>query len=135
MKKIFLLISILFVFISCNLDDEPQSQYVLLPVESVEMPENFHVGVINQIKVKYRRPTTCHLYDSFYYQADGLTRTVGINAIKLNSNNCENATEEGPYEVMLDFKPTEIETYTFKFWTGTNSSGVDQYIEYLAEVN
>ncbi|MCW1146873.1 hypothetical protein [Flavobacterium lacisediminis] len=129
MKKFFLILSILFVFNSCSLDDEPKSEYVLLPVESVEMPATgFNINEVNYIKVRYRRPTTCHLYDDFYIEKDGYTRTVAIRAIKLNENNCEDATEEGPYEVELAFKPTEVETYTFKFWTGTNGQGVDEYI-------
>ena len=135
MKKLVLLLSLLFVFNSCSLDDEPNVEYVILPVESVEMPVNFNVNVINQIKIKYRRPTTCHLYDGLYYNYEGITRIVAINAVKLKSNTCENAIEEGPYEVILDFKPTESQTYLFKFWTGTNASGVDEYLEYEAIVN
>lgn len=135
MKKLVLLLSLLFVFNSCSLDDEPNVEYVILPVESVEMPVDFNVNVINQIKIKYRRPTTCHLYDGFYYNYEGNTRIVAINAVKLKSNTCENAIEEGPYEVILDFKPTESQTYLFKFWTGTNASGVDEYLEYEAIVN
>lgn len=135
MKKLVLLLSLLFVFNSCNLDDEPNVEYVLLPVESVEMPVDFNVNVINQIKIRYRRPTTCHLYDGIYYKYDGNTRIVAINAVKLKSNTCENAIEEGPYEVTLDFKPTESQTYLFKFWTGTNAAGEDEFLEYEAIVN
>lgn len=135
MKKIILLLGLLFILNSCNLDDEPNVESVVLPVESVEMPADFNINVINQIKIKYRRPTTCHLYDGFYYNYEGNTRIVAINAVKLKSNTCENAIEEGPYEVILDFKPTEIQTYLFKFWVGTNASGVDEYLEYEAIVN
>ena len=46
MKKLVLLLSLLFVFNSCSLDDEPNVEYVILPVESVEMPVNFNVNVI-----------------------------------------------------------------------------------------
>ena len=135
MKKLVLLLSLLFAFNSCSTDDGDNFRFELLPVESVEMPVNFNVNVINQIKIKYRRPTTCHLYDGFYYNYEGITRIVAINAVKLKSNTCENAIEEGPYEVILDFKPTESQTYLFKFWTGTKASGVDEYLEYEAIVN
>jgi hypothetical protein len=129
MKKFFLILSILFVFNSCDLDDEPKSEYVLMPVESVEMPvAGFNINEVNYIKVRYRRPTTCHLFDDFYVERDGYTKTIGIRAVKLNESTCEDATEEGPYEVNFAFKPTELETYTFKFWTGTNDQGVDEYI-------
>lgn len=136
MKKFFLILSVLFALSSCDLDDEPKSEYVLIPVESIEMPiSGFNINEVNYIKVRYRRPTSCHLYDTFYVEKDGYTRTVAIRAVKLNGANCEDATEEGPFEVELAFKPTEIETYTFKFWTGTNDQGVDEYITEEVVIN
>ena len=136
MKKV----SILFIFFSlfltsCNLDDEPSSVDVILPVESVIIPQIMELNQENEIMIKYRRPTTCHLYDGFYYQADGHTRTLAIYATKLNENNCQNAEDEGPYEVVFRFKPTDIGIYHFKFWTGTNLDDVDEYLEYDVEVN
>ncbi|MFN7045683.1 MAG: hypothetical protein ACK4M1_10855 [Flavobacterium sp.] len=129
MKKFFLILSVLFVLSSCNLDDEPKSEYVLMPVESVEMPASgFNINEVNYIKIRYRRPTTCHLFDNFYVDKDGYTSTIAIRAVKLNENNCEDASEEGPYEIEFAFKPTTLETYTLKFWTGTNDQGENQYI-------
>lgn len=126
----------MFVFSSCSLDDEPKSEYTLLRIESVEMPATgFNLNEVNYIKIRYRRPTTCHLYDDIFIEKNGYTRIVAIRAIKLNENNCEDATEEGPYEVELPFKPTEVETYTFKFWTGTNNQGVDEYITREVVIN
>lgn len=135
MKKLVLLLSVLFVFNSCTIDDEPNAELVVLPVKSVEMPTVFNINVVNQIKIKYIRPTTCHLFNGFYYRYEGDTRVVAINAAVLNSSNCEAAVEEGTYDVILEFKPQEIKTYLFKFWTGTNAEGVDEYLEYEAVVN
>ena len=135
MKKIVLLLSVLFIFNSCALDDEPSRDFVMIPLESVEMPDTYTINVINPIKIKYRRPTTCHLYDGIYYRQEGETRIVAVKTVKLNANNCEDAIEEGPYEVVLDFKPLEAKTYLFKFWTGTNSEGIDEYLEYEVVVN
>ncbi|BCY27888.1 lipoprotein [Flavobacterium okayamense] len=135
MKKIFFLLSLLLVLTSCNLDDEPKNEYVLLPVEDVVMPTEFNINEVNPILIKYRRPTTCHLYNGLYYNAEDYTRTVAISFVKLNENNCLDASEEGPYEVYLNFKPTEITTYHFKFWLGVNSDGQDEFLEYDVEVN
>jgi hypothetical protein len=68
------------------------------------------------------------LFDNFYVDRDGYTSTIAIRAVKLNENNCEDASEEGPYEIEFAFKPTTLETYTLKFWTGTNDQGENQYI-------
>lgn len=136
MKKFSVLLMFFSLFlVSCNLDDEPSSVEVTLPIESVIIPQIMELNIEHEILIKYRRPTTCHLYDGFYYQADGLTRILAINAIKLNENNCQNAEDEGPYEVIFRFKPTELEIYHFKFWTGTNIDGVEEYLEYDVEVN
>lgn len=135
MKRIFVLLSLFFVLSSCNLDDEPRNENVLLPVEDVVMPTEFHLNEVAQIVVKYRRPTTCHLYNGLYYLAEGYTRTVAVNFVKLNENNCLDASDEGPFEVSLNFKPTELETYHFKFWLGVNDNGQDEFLEYDVEVN
>lgn len=136
MKKIFLLLSILLTFNACSLDDEPKSDYVLLTVESIELPAtNFVLNETNSIKVRYRRPTTCHLFDEFYVERNENTRTISVRAVRLNENNCEDASEEGPYEVDFAFKPTEAGTYLFKFWTGENNQGVDEYISEEIVIN
>jgi hypothetical protein len=135
MKKIVLLLSILLIFNSCTLDDEPNAALVVLPIKSVVMPTAFNIDVNSQIIIKYIRPTTCHLFNGFYYRYEGDTRVVAVNAAVLNSSNCEAAAEEGTYEVVLDFRPKELKTYLFKFWTGTNAEGVDEYLEYEAVVN
>ena len=135
MKKLVLLLSVLFVFNSCTLDDEPNAVQEILPIESVIMPDDFTINVSNRIKINYVRPTTCHLFNGFYYRYEGDTRVVAINAAKLNSSNCEAAVEEGTYEVILDFKPQQAKTYIFKFCKGKNAEGVDEYLEYEAVVN
>lgn len=135
MKKLIVLLSLFFSLSSCNVDDEPNNEFVLLPVEDVVMPAEFHVDEINPIVVKYRRPTTCHLYNGLYYDVEGYNRTVAVSFVKLNEKNCVDAIEEGPYEVNLNFKPTEATTYHFKFWVGVDDNGIDEFLEYDVEVN
>lgn len=133
MKKIVLLILIAFAVNSCSINDEPDRDFVLMPVEEVIMPDNYTVGNISPIIIKYRRPTQCHIFDGFYYDIDESTRTVAIRAVKLNQNNCVDDTES-LYEIPLDFKPAVEGNYTFKFWIGEDVNGVDQYLVYDVEV-
>jgi len=133
MKRIVLLLLIAITISSCSTGDNPDRSFFLLPVESVTMPASYTVGNISQIMVKYRRPTQCHIFDGFYYKAEGNVRTVGIQVVKLNQTSCPSDTES-LYEVPLDFKPLAAGDYTFKFWTGTDDNGVDQYIVYDVEV-
>ena len=133
MKKLILLLLIAITISSCSVGDGPDRSYFLLPVEEVTMPASYTVGNISQIMVKYRRPTQCHIFNGFYYKVEENVRTVAIQAVKLNQNNCPSDTES-IYEIPLDFKPTAAGNYTFKFWIGADDNGVDQYLVYDVEV-
>lgn len=133
MKRIVFLILIAFAVNSCSLNDEPDRDFVLLPIEEVIVPDNYTVGNISTFKLKYRRATQCHIFDGFYYDIDEMTRTVAIQAVKLNQSNCPEDTEN-LYEVPLEFKPMVAGTYTFKFWLGVDEEGIDQYSIFDVEV-
>jgi hypothetical protein len=91
------------------------------------MPDTFELNSVNTIMVKYKRPTECHIFNGFFYEMEGSTRTVAVQFAKLDQSSC--LTDETVYEVPLDFLPTTAGTYLFKFWTGTSDEGVDTYIE------
>ena len=129
MKKLALLLLIAIAISSCSVSDSGDRDFVLLPVETVTMPDTYTVGNISHILVKYKRPTQCHIFNGFYYDINENVRTVAIQTVKLNQSNCPDDSES-IYEVPLEFKPTTAGDYTFKFWTGVNDSGVDQYVEY-----
>ena len=129
MKKIALLILIVITISSCSVGDSSDRDFVLIPVETITMPDSYTVGNISKIMIKYRRPTQCHIFNGFYYDINENVRTVAIQAVKLNQSNCPDDSEN-IYEVPLDFKPTTAGDYTFKFWTGVDGNGVDQYVEY-----
>lgn len=134
MKKILYLLMFAFAVISCSLDDNPVAEHLFLPVESVIMPDQFLENQIATIQIKYRRPTDCHIFNGFYYDAVANTRTVAIRAVKLSQGNCMDDTEN-VFEVPLDFKPAVAGDYLFKFWAGTDDNGIDQYLEYTIIVD
>ena len=123
---------VVFTVISCDLSSDEQTEYVVGPVQEVTMPEVYKVGSISEIKIRYRRPTTCHFFNGFYYNAVGDSRTVAIYFAKMNQSTCTEVTDV--YDVTLNFKPVHSGTYLFKFWDGANEDGTDHYIEYSAEV-
>ncbi len=132
MKKLVLLLMIALAVISCDLSADEPTEYVIAPIQEVTMPERYSVDSISEIRIRYQRPSTCHFFNGFYYDAIDHTRTVAIHFAKLNQTNCTNATDV--YEVPLNFKPVESGTYIFKFWTGSNEDGTDQFTEYTAVV-
>ena len=133
MKRMIFLFMVAITAISCDLnDDENAAEYVISPVQDVTMPATFKVDSISQIKIRYKRPTDCHIFNGFYYDADRYNRTVAIYFAKLNRSDC--APTENVFEVPLDFKPKYAGTYTFKFWDGSNEDGTDHFTEYQAVV-
>ena len=81
MKKLVLLLSLLFAFNSCSTDDGDNFRFELLPVESVEIPNEFTLGETYEITIRYYRPSTCHAFNSFYYEKNLNTRTIAVESI------------------------------------------------------
>ena len=129
MKKIILTIAIGFLFISCDLGDQENNSIDLLSVNSVDMPIAFAKDSITEIPVKYIRPSSCHFFYDFYYERYDFKRTVAIYAVRSDSGGCQ-TDNTTLVEVGLKFKPTELGTYHFRFWTGDNAQGASQFIDY-----
>lgn len=129
MKKIVFLIALGLTIISCDVTEDQTYSYEVSPVLQVTMPTAFKKDSITEIPIKYKRPTTCNLFNNFYYEATGFDRLVAVETIKVNQDNCQVDTET-VYEMPLKFKPSVLGTYHFKFWTGPDTQGVDQYLEY-----
>ncbi|MEC4048106.1 hypothetical protein OX284_001585 [Flavobacterium sp. SUN046] len=137
MKKIILLFILGAIVTSCNVNslgkDSVDVKYEVLPLNQVTMPTAFAVDSVTEIPVKYVRPTSCHYFEDFYYKKDGQTRTVAIYSSHFFQDNCQ-ADGVTLVNEVLKFKPAAIGTYHFKFWTGTNSQNIDQYLEFDAVV-
>jgi len=70
MKKIILIFVLAIAFNACDInktDDQPQPTFMVLPVETVTMPTKFATDSVSKFVIKYRRPTTCHYFNGFYY--------------------------------------------------------------------
>jgi hypothetical protein len=134
MKKILALIGIFLLVISCSPEsNETKIHFELLPVESVEMPTEFHVNTENNIIINFLRPTDCHAFDGFYYDIDNFTRTVAIQSYVLEKNDCSPLTNV-ILEQTLKFKPTAVGTYIFKFWKGKDVNGENIFEEISVDV-
>ncbi len=135
MKKIVLLLSVLFLFNSCSMDDESDKfHYALLPIESVDIPAEFTLGETYDITIRYFRPSTCHAFDGFYYEKNLNTRTIAVQNVIFEQNNCVNLSET-LVEQNLEFYVTNNGSYIFKFWQGKDATGEDIFLEYEIPVN
>lgn len=115
------------LFLSCSVDDNADYVFEILPVESVDIPDEFTLGEVYPITVRYLRPTDCHAFNNFYYQKDLNERTVAIVAYRVLNDNCEDLTDE-LVEAEFNFMVTSNGSYIFKFWQGEDTNGEDQYL-------
>lgn len=130
LKKITLILFLTLFSISCSLDDnEPNYRFEILEIESVVVPDELHLGETHSFIIRYRRPTSCHGFNSFYYDKNLNTRTVAVQGIVLESNNCL-PLENDIQEETLDFFVTNNGSYIFKFFQGKDDNGQDVFLEY-----
>jgi hypothetical protein len=128
MKKLLALSLTLLLFVSCSIDDDNQSYSLeILPVESVDIPDEFMLGETYPITVSYFRPTTCHFFDQFYYAKDLNERTVAPITYVVEGTDCEQFIDE-LVEATFNFIVTSNGSYIFKFWQGEDAAGEAQYL-------
>ena len=98
----------------------------VLPVESVDIPQEFTMGDVYPITVHYYRPSTCYSFRDFYYRKENNIRTVApVNYVF--EKNCE-PLDSVLTENTFKFLVTSNGSYVFKFWQGKDSNGDDMYL-------
>ncbi|MEO8235775.1 MAG: hypothetical protein ABI549_10210 [Flavobacterium sp.] len=129
MKKIVLLIIVIFSVISCSTDVEGDKFHLeLLPIDSAVLPVEFKKDSVYELPFNYIRPSTCHIFEGFYYEKNLNVRTIAIQTSVIEQSNCTTATVN-PITEILQFKPTTETSYVFKLWKGTDANGADVYEE------
>lgn len=135
MKKIFALLSLIFLSISCSMDDNKYPEYhlELVPIESVEMPDSFAFGKIYEIKMFYPKRSTCHFPNGIYYAVEpNNTRVVAIQNVVYDWEDCTTEIDEEDLvqEDSFNFEVIQPEgtVYTFKFYQGKNDEGQDTFL-------
>lgn len=133
MKKAILFSIFLGLLVSCNKnDDNYQNSVELLPVAKAEMPATFAKDSTSEIPVKFLRPTTCHIFDGFYYQKESNQRIVAIYSEQIEQSNCVTPLDTSIQ--VLNFKPRDTGMYHFKFWKGKDNTGTNVFYEYDVHV-
>ena len=127
MKKIVLFLVVITSFLSCSLDnDSPTYTYEVLPVDSYVVPASFLLGLTYEIKLKYQKPTSCHIYQGIYYEKNLNTRTIAVQTAVEKNQVC---TKQLPplSEVSFNFIVSNNGSYIFKFYKGKDAAGKDTF--------
>lgn len=143
MKKIALLLLAIITISSCSLEENngPRFYYEVLPVESFVVPQSVSLGHNYEIKMTYKKPSNCHVYEGCYYKTEGYTTTVGIQTYVLDNADCQELELENqePIETSFTFKvegvQNALQPYVFKFYKGKDTYGNDIFEEVSIPVN
>jgi len=128
MKRLVVFCLTLMLFASCSVDDDSTGfSFEVLPVESVDIPDEFELGETYPITVSYLRPSTCHGFKEFYYLKENNERTVAPITYVFDNNDCE-TLEDNLVEATFNFIVTSNGSYIFKFWQGEDTDGETQYL-------
>lgn len=129
MKKFLILSFLATVLFSCSLDDDSVNFSAdVLPIESVDIPDEFTLGEVYPITVTYARPTNCHSFREFYYAKHNNERTVAVINTVFERNDCVDLIDE-TLTATFDFQVTSNGSYIFKFWQGKDDNDDDIFLE------
>ncbi len=130
MKKIASIFLSLLLLVSCSTDDDRITYvYEFLPIESIDLPDEFRLGDIYVISYTYYKPTTCYGFFDLYYRADENERTLAVINTVYGESNCV-PSEFELVEQTFNFRPLEYDNYVFKIWQGEDENGEDVFITY-----
>ncbi|MFP4844637.1 hypothetical protein [Winogradskyella sp. PE311] len=133
MKRIIIFAALIFATMtSCNIEDDDSQNFFfeIVPIQSVEVPEEFIHGETYEISVSYNRPNDCYEFNDFIYGIDDNERTVAVVNTVYTNIECNEVPEL--ITVNFDLVVVSTETYVFKFYQGSDGQGQDQYL--LVEV-
>ncbi|MDT0558111.1 hypothetical protein RM697_05610 [Ichthyenterobacterium sp. W332] len=129
MKKLLFLALLCFSIISCDINGDsnpPNFVTEFMPIQSVDVPDEFMVGETYTITARYFRPDDCYEFSDFFISTSINETTVAvINNVFLDGPcNTLNDLEEESF----DFIVLSNQTYVFNFWQGVDESGEDVYL-------
>ena len=127
MKKALILLVGLILF-SCSSNDDSLYNYQdPMPIELVDLPEEFILNEEYEITITYLKPTTCHVFNDILYQEDNnISTVIVIGTVFQNNGNCTDLNTE--FEANFNFTANNIGSHIFKFWKGLDDNGEDIYL-------
>lgn len=131
MKKIFLILFVTLMALSCTVEDGNKKYYYyeILPIDSFEIPESFELGKVYTLSVFYKKPNDCHENAALYYEKNDSIRIIAIQSQVIDKNNCIPFVDEEATKGTFEFEATGYDSYIFKFFKGTDENGVDTFEE------
>jgi len=128
MKKHILIVLIVLFVLSCNSDDETnEMSYVVLPIESVQLPNEFVLNEEYDLDFTFVRPTVCHGYHSMLVKSEDETRTLAVQSVIYEHPNCEVLLVNNIASQSFKFKVLYGQIYVFRIFKGVDDLGEEVY--------
>jgi len=137
MKPFWNLLKLLLPLIllsACDIgEDEVSYHFVSLTTVAVDMPEEFRLNETYEIGVTVLEPNGCTEFAGFdILPEDTTVRRVVAIGTEQDDVACTEVLSE--VATSFDFICLYPGTYVFRFWTGKNDEGVDQFMEFEVPV-
>ena len=119
----------LILLSACDIgDDEVSYHFVSLSAVAVDMPEEFRLNETYEIGVTVLEPNGCTKFAGFDILPEQTTvrRVVAIGTEQVDVPCTELLSE---VQTSFDFICLYPGTYVFRFWSGKNAAGTDQFME------
>lgn len=129
MKKLIWFGIALFCCVSCSLNDDNNTTftYELVPITAAEIPDTLIYHNTYLFDITYQRPSDCHFFEGFSYEAQGNERIIGVVNGVYENPTCQ-IIDSLTAEVSLKFIVERNDFYTFKFWQGEDADGESIFI-------
>jgi hypothetical protein len=140
MKKLILLFACVSLFVSCDVDDDPNLVLVPAEVVDIDLPDSFEQGKSYLLEVSYLLPNACHTPSGLQVTRGSETGeerrdiyVVGVAAVEegfdctLPANNLETY---GSFRIIID----EDDPFTFYLWTGVDENDEAIYTQVVVPV-
>ncbi|WP_299258810.1 hypothetical protein [uncultured Aquimarina sp.] len=123
----------LIIFSSCltgclNDDNGIIFSYERVPIEEVDIADQFTRGETYDITVSYFRPSDCHSFSGFDYDRLSNERTVSVVNVVVNDRVCDDLEETDLIDASINFFVGSEDSYVFRFWQGRNDQGENQFL-------
>ena len=135
MKRLFLNVILVLLFVSCSQDDDDANNFKIetLPVNEAIVPAEFTFGSRYDITITYDLPSGCHSFYNLFYRYEGTSRIVAVNSFVNESVACTDDIRE--FEFTFEVNVVQREDYIFKFWKGIDDVGENIFEEIIVPVN
>lgn len=135
MKKLLGLLFVSLMVLSCSIENDNENSYFeILAVESFEVPEAFEFGRVYTINVFYKKPNDCHLDASLYFERNDSTRVIAIQSLVLDRDDCKPFPESIATKGSFQFEVLSRRPYVFKFFKGKDEDGANIFEEVIIPV-